>query len=587
MSESTEPVHDGVEEFVVDPIRVSLLATIDDEDTAYRDPDKTDRYSLFEAKTIDIWETANRGAQIVDRSYPVSRKLPPDLFEAYHPAIPRGSRLALRLLCTRPALGANQTARHDDTGPPGDRQINYLPFMAADVQELVHQWDLNREYTWMRLNAREVGNFQRKTVWSFDVEPPRAVRMGLVIHFPFVLRPARRAKYLTETKGGRTASRRSSLKSTYNPRRDDPFLWSFAMSHSLRDGKTRCLLDGLTDWAIGDVSRRLLKASQQWYVHPLHVPVILLGIFFDHAAWEVNRLCVEVGHFEFLSRDAQIGSLEHFDAITTQLQYLRRDLDFLQSLAKFLLETMDFLEEKIFLREWDSKVGRDDGTVTSYRLYVHQTNPHMEEKLMNISHLIDNNLSTCQYLQARTSDALDFIKGKISLRDNDSNREDADSNKTMSFLQMIFLPATFVAAIVSMNFFDLTVSPPRVSGYIWIFWLVSLGLTGLVLAIYFFWRWKGKVKAEEERREARRREKMLGWEEGGGGENAYGTGSEPDSDAEGGGGGGGKRRRTRRSRRRGRGRRGKRTISDDSANDGERRTAPGQAKKKEKPELVM
>ncbi|OAG41056.1 hypothetical protein AYO21_04669 [Fonsecaea monophora] len=576
MSESTEPAHDRVDEYVVDPIHVSLLATIDDEDTAYKDPDKLDRYSLLEAKTIDIWETASRGAQIVDRNYPVSRRLPPDLFEAYHPAIPRGSRLALRLLCTRPALGGNQTAKHDDLGPPGDRQINYLPLVPADIQELVHQWDLNREYTWMRLNAREVGNFQRKTVWSFDVEPPRAVRMGLVIHFPFVLRPARRAKYLADTKGGRTASRRS-LKSTYNPRRDDPFLWSFAMSHSLRDGKTRCLLDGLTDWAMGDVSRRLLKASQQWYLHPLHVPVILLNIFFDHAAWEVNRLCVEVGHFEFLSRDAQIGSLQHFDAITTQLQYVYRDLDFLQSLAKFLLGTMEFLEQKIFLREWDSRAGRDDGTVVSYRAYVHQTNPHMEEKLMNISHLIDNNLSTCEYLQARTKDALDFIKGKISLRDNESNREDADSNKAMSFLQMVFLPATFVAAIVSMNFFDLTTSPPRVSGYIWIFWLVSLGLTALVLIIYFFWRWKGKVKAADERREARLREKMLGWEEGGGGEP-----SAADSD----GGEGGRKRGKRRSRRRrGTGRKDRRMTSDESADDGEAATTT--EKRKEKPELVM
>ncbi|OQU95634.1 hypothetical protein CLAIMM_01816 [Cladophialophora immunda] len=589
MSESTEPVHDGVDEFVVDPIRVSLLATIDDENTAYKDPNKTDRYSFFEAKTVDIWETAGRGAQIVDRSYPVSRRLPQDLFEAYHPAIPRGSRLALRLLCTRPALGGNQTAKHDDTGPPGDRQINYLPFLAADVQELVRQWDLNREYTWMRLNAREVGNFQRKTVWNFDIEPPRAVRMGVVIHFPFVLRPARRAKYLTNTKGGGTASRRS-LKSTYNPRRDDPFLWSFAMSHSLRDGKSRCLLDGLTDWAIGDVSRRLLKASQHWYLHPLHVPVILLNIFFDHAAWEVNRLCVEVGHFEFLSRDAQIGSLQHFDIITTQLQYIRRDLEFLQSLAKFLLETMEFLEQKIFLREWDSRVGRDDGTVTSYRAYVHQTNPHMEEKLMNISHLIDNNISTCQYLQARTRDALDFIKGKISLRDNESNREDADSNKTMSFLQMIFLPATFVAAIVSMNFFDLTTSPPRVSSYIWIFWLVSLGLTAVVLAIYFFWRWKGKVKAAEERKEARRREKMLGWEEGGGDQSPYdtGTGSDPDSDGgEGGRKGRKSRRRSRRTRERGN-KKGRRSTSEESAEDGRAAgTTTGQIRRKEKPELVM
>lgn len=179
------------------------------------------------------------------------------------------------------------------------------------------------------------------------------------------------------------------------------------MSHSLRDGKTRGILDGLTDWAVGDVSRRLLKASQQWYLHPLHVPVVLLNIFFDHTAWEVNRLCLAVGHFEYLSRDAQITSLEQFDTITTQLQYTRRSLDFQKSLTEFLLETMEFLEKKIFDREWHAD--RDDGVSGMYRTYVYQTNPHMEEKLRNILHLIDNNLSTCQYLQARTQDALDFV----------------------------------------------------------------------------------------------------------------------------------------------------------------------------------
>ena len=184
------------------------------------------------------------------------------------------------------------------------------------------------------------------------------------------------------------------------------------MSHSLRDGKTRGLLDGLTDWAIGDVSRRLLKASQQWYVHPLHVPVILLNIFFDHAAWEVNRLCIEVEHFEYLSRDAGIGSLKSFDTITTELQYIRRDLDFLQSLTKFLLESMDFLEKKIFNREVPRS--SKDGVSDIYKMYVIQTNPHMEEKLNNILHLIENNLSTTHYLQARTRDALDFVCSPVS-----------------------------------------------------------------------------------------------------------------------------------------------------------------------------
>ena len=329
------------------------------------------------------------------------------------------------------------------------------------------------------------------------------------------------------------------------------------MSHSLQKGKNRGILDGITDFACGDLKRRLLKASSRWYLHPLHVPVVVLGVFFDHAAWEVNRLCKVVAHFESLSRDAGIGLLEQFDTIMTQLQYIRRSLGFQQSLTKFLLETMTFLEDKVFMRGISS---HDDGMTDSYRTYVYQTNPHMEEKLNNILHLIENNLSTCQCLQSRTRDALDFIKGKIAFVDNDANKEDADSNKTMQFLQMTFLPATFVAAIVSTNFFDLTASPPTVSSYIWIFWLVAIALTVLTLGIYFFWEWRKKEENKRKEQEAEARKNEVGWEEGG---------FEMDTDEE--DDDSGRRRRGRRRR---------------TATDAENGGGNGEKNKKDKPELV-
>lgn len=181
MSVSTNAVFNGLEDFVLDPIGVALQATIGDEQTAYNDPEKQERYSFFEARTIDIWES-DENADVFHRTYPISRRLPEDLFEPFHPQVPRGQRLAMRLLLTRPVLGSNQYARIDDLGPVGDRQINYLPFTASEIQRLIRQWDLNPEYVWMRLNSREVGNFYRKTSWNFDLENPEAQRMGKLIH---------------------------------------------------------------------------------------------------------------------------------------------------------------------------------------------------------------------------------------------------------------------------------------------------------------------------------------------------------------------------------------------------------------------
>ena len=186
------------------------------------------------------------------------------------------------------------------------------------------------------------------------------------MHFPFVLRPARQLDYLEAAKGGKTAGRRKP-NSDYNPWRDDPFIWSLALSHSLRDGKTRGLLDGLTDWAFDDVSRRMLSGHHRTYQHPLHVPYILLSIVFDHAAWEINRLAIDVAEFENLSKDLETASLQKFDAISTQLQYLRRSLDFQQNMTDFLKETMAFLETHV--------LGVDDPTKEpwSYSTYVVST----------------------------------------------------------------------------------------------------------------------------------------------------------------------------------------------------------------------
>jgi hypothetical protein len=406
MSESTESEHVQVDDFTIDPIAVSLRATIDDEKTRFRDLNKTDRRSLFETKTLDVW-TESGNARRLTRTYPLARGLPPDLFEPYHPSAGRDERLTLRLVCTRPVISSDQIAWHDDLNLPDHRQINYLPFVPEAVDDLWHQWGLPREWPWLRLNAREVGNFQRKTEWDFNVHPPKARRLGITINFPFVLRPAKREDFLSQRKGGKGAGRRTA-RSDYNPWRDDPFIWSFAMSHSLQDGKTRGLLDGLTDYAFGDVTQRILRAGSHWYSHPLHVPVLLLDIFFFHIAWEINRLCIDVARFEDLSRDARVSSLERYDAITTEIRYVRRSLDFQQRLAKFLVETLQFLEQKVFIQPQQPQQQQRD--MTTYDAYVLETNPHMLEKIQNTIGLLDNNLQTCDYLQGRSKDALDFVR---------------------------------------------------------------------------------------------------------------------------------------------------------------------------------
>lgn len=177
MSESTEPIHDRVDEFIIDPIAISIQSSISDERAAFRDPDKINKHSIFEAKTLDIWDNSS-GARRLEQAYPLSRNLPQRLFDAYHPSASGNERLAVRLLITRPKLAPNLYAWHDDLANPDQRQINYLPFVPEAVQDLIHQYDLPRDWPYLRLQAREVGNFTRRTEWDFSTHPPRAMRVG-------------------------------------------------------------------------------------------------------------------------------------------------------------------------------------------------------------------------------------------------------------------------------------------------------------------------------------------------------------------------------------------------------------------------
>ena len=170
--------------FTIDPIGDSLQATINDdsEDTAFRELNKAHYEDLFDVKTLDIWAEPDGRPRALGRFHGPLRDLPEQSFEAFHPSALKSERLALRLLVTRPVLGNNQTAWHDDLEKSDYKQINYLPFIPAAIDDLMRQWDLPKDWLLLRLNAREVGNFSRKTEWDYSVVPPRTVRMGMVLH---------------------------------------------------------------------------------------------------------------------------------------------------------------------------------------------------------------------------------------------------------------------------------------------------------------------------------------------------------------------------------------------------------------------
>jgi hypothetical protein len=69
--------------------------------------------------------------------------------------------------------------------------------------------------------------------------------------------------------------------------------------------------------------------------------------------------------------------------------------------------------------------------------------------------------------------------------------------KTLSLLGAIFLPATYLASLFSMTFFNFNNQPdenPQVSPQLWIYFVIMVPLT---LSVLILWRWWDKRREDK------------------------------------------------------------------------------------------
>ena len=78
------------------------------------------------------------------------------------------------------------------------------------------------------------------------------------------------------------------------------------------------------------------------------------------------------------------------------------------------------------------------------------------------------------------------------------SKRDSTAMKAIAVLTMLFLPGTFVATFFSMTMFDWNPSngTPRVSRFIWMYWLISIPLTLLVMLLWLFWSRREHLKSQ-------------------------------------------------------------------------------------------
>ncbi|KAL9111932.1 MAG: hypothetical protein Q9227_003782 [Pyrenula ochraceoflavens] len=80
------------------------------------------------------------------------------------------------------------------------------------------------------------------------------------------------------------------------------------------------------------------------------------------------------------------------------------------------------------------------------------------------------------------------------------SKRDSSSMKTIAAVTMFFLPGTFVASLFAMNLFDWDAAhwSEVANGRFWVYWVVTVPLTGIVMGVWLVWYY---MKAKREHQE--------------------------------------------------------------------------------------
>ncbi|KAJ6092416.1 hypothetical protein N7467_004385 [Penicillium canescens] len=221
------------------------------------------------------------------------------------------------------------------------------------------------------------------------------------------------------------------------------------------------------------------------------LPVVLLS-------WQVEQIMTEVNEIK-RALMAQYRALVIGEAVSVEeLQrardelfrlwqknlFLRRRWDFAQELAGNLLVAFGVLERRYLL-------GSSSGTQGGYSPTLAARVFNQKAILKSVVHDIDTTASRIESQQKLVDDQSKAVM----------EHRDRVSLKIIAILTLIFLPATFLATIFSMTFFDWNIGPQNggssvtVSHWIWLYFALSVALTLIVVLV-----WKAVSKCEERKR---------------------------------------------------------------------------------------
>ncbi|KAF2662093.1 hypothetical protein K491DRAFT_279713 [Lophiostoma macrostomum CBS 122681] len=269
--------------------------------------------------------------------------------------------------------------------------------------------------------------------------------------------------------------------------------WALSFSQDLRSGTVKGLLLGMREDEF-ETFQQYLIASRRDLRHSMCLPLILCEMQTTSDTTEIKRhssslfeieLQTQMHAYDFVGPLGFPQDLD-YDKITRSLNGIISRLAFHQMRLETTLRSLEYIK----------------GCETNFRPAVTSGDEFVgitESLSDRIEQVSDENrvlLEEVQCNQRIAQSQLDAVYNLVVQRDSRTSRdiaqaakEDSAAMRTLALMSILFLPATFVSSFFSMTMFDWQAErwSEVVSQRLWLYWVVSIPLTLIILTIWYFW----------------------------------------------------------------------------------------------------
>ncbi|KLU82099.1 hypothetical protein MAPG_01176 [Magnaporthiopsis poae ATCC 64411] len=263
-------------------------------------------------------------------------------------------------------------------------------------------------------------------------------------------------------------------------------------------GLTFAIFYGCHLSACDEIFRRLARMQSHEAAHPLLLPGIFAELEYsrhkalvDATIIDVESRIFELNTLQQESEQRRLGGVAAVDADKKNIAkrnawlnttYLRNGLiSWNTQLAKMARHADDinpdsdrFEAPLLKSREQTPERGTV-GMETKIRKRIQSIREEYEDWTRDCTMRVDGMAMTTQWAQ-----------GEINVEISYDAKRDSQHMRSIALLTMVFLPGTFLASVFSMSFFDWK-EGASVSSYIWIYFVIAIFMTLLVIGLWWYW----------------------------------------------------------------------------------------------------